>query len=165
MPLAHAQTQPSYSDLFKTVKRLSVIELNQFISQIIDWQINKMPVSDPNDEVIESAMNGTLELFNINKNNNLFNLYPVIGAQKIICDFPSSLLQKAITAMDHYVNVMGQYKYKSGHSYPYYVNVTDIEIYPDENELPSLFDLHGIAPNATNGLSSEDFVGGIRDEW
>jgi len=164
--MSHAQTQLSYNDLLKiVVERFSVIELNQFLSQVIDLQINKMPVSAHNDEVIESALNGTLEILNINKNNNLFNLYPIIGAQQIICDFPSTLLHKAIMAMDHYVNVIGQYQYQSGHPYPYYVQVTDIEIYPDENELPSLFDLQGIAPNATNGLSSEDFVRGIRDEW
>jgi hypothetical protein len=122
-------------------------------------------VFDPDDEMIESAMNGTLELLNINRKNRLFNLYPVVGATKIICDFPSTLLQKAIAAIDHYVNVVGQYKYKSGHPHPYYVKVTDIEIYPDEKELPSLFDLRGIAPNATNNLSSEDFIRERRDEW
>ncbi|TGO02296.1 hypothetical protein PN36_27270 [Candidatus Thiomargarita nelsonii] len=158
-----AQTQLTYNDLLNTVKRLSIVELNKLVSQIIELQTTKMPTHD--DEVIESAMNGTLDIFNVNKNNRLFELFPVIGTQKIICDFPSALLQKAITAIDHYVNVVGQYKYKSGHPYPYYVNVTEIEIYPDENELPSLFDLHGIAPNATKGLSSEDFVRGIRDEW
>ncbi|MDM8561129.1 hypothetical protein [Candidatus Parabeggiatoa sp. HSG14] len=165
MSIAQPQTQLLISDLLKTVERLGVIELNQFVSQVIELQINKMPASEPNDEVIESAMNGTLELLNINKNNNLFNLYPVIGCQKVICDFPTTLLQKAITAMGHYVNVVGQYKYKPGHPYPYYVNVAEIEIYPDENELPCLFDLQGIAPNASNGLSSEDFVREIRDEW
>ncbi len=160
-----AQTQVSYNDLLNIVKQLSIVELNKFVSQVLELQITKMPAHDSNDEVIESAMNGTLEILNVNKNNKLFELYPVIGTQKIICDFPSALLQKAITAIGNYVNVVGEYKYKSGHPYPYYVNVTDIEIYPDENELPSLFDLHGIAPNATNGLSSEDFVKGIRDEW
>ena len=43
--------------------------------------------------------------------------------------------------------------------------MTDIEIYPDEKELPSLFDLCGIAPNASNNLSSEDFIREMRDEW
>jgi len=122
-------------------------------------------VFEPDDEMIESSTNGTLELLNINKKNSLFNLYPVVGATKIICDFPSTLLQKAIAAIDHYVNVVGQYKYKSGQPHPYYVKVTDIEIYPDEKELPSLFDLRGIAPNASNNLSSEDFIREMRDEW
>jgi hypothetical protein len=125
----------------------------------------KGAVFEPDDEMIESSMNGTLELLNINRKNSLFNLYPVVGATKIICDFPSTLLQKAIAAIGHYVNVVGQYKYKSGHPHPYYVKVTDIEIYPDEKELPSLFDLCGIAPNATNNLSSEDFIRERRDEW
>jgi hypothetical protein len=122
-------------------------------------------VFEPDDEMIESSTNGTLELLNINKKNSLFNLYPVVGATKIICDFPSTLLQKAIAAIDHYVNVVGQYKYKYGQPHPYYVKVTDIEIYPDEKELPSLFDLRGIAPNASNNLSSEDFIREKRDEW
>lgn len=122
-------------------------------------------VVEPDDEMIESSINGTLEILNINQYNSLFNLYPVVGATKIICEFPSNLLQKAIAAIGHYVNVAGQYKYKSGDPHPYYVKVTDIEIYPDEKELPSLFDLRDIAPNATNNLSSEDFVREMRDEW
>ncbi|EDN68927.1 hypothetical protein BGP_4210 [Beggiatoa sp. PS] len=89
----------------------------------------------------------------------------MLGAQNILCDFPKTLLQKAIAAIGHYVNVAGQYHYKYEHPYPYYVKVTEIEIYPDENQLPHLFDLRGIAPNATNGLNSEDFVRERRDEW
>jgi hypothetical protein len=165
MPIVQVQTQPSYNDLFNAVKQFSVVEFNQFVSQIIEWQMNKPPTFDLNDEVIESAINGTLELLIINKKNNLFNLYPVVGAQNILCDFPKTLLQKAIAAIGHYANVVGQYHYKYEHPYPYYVKVTDIEIYPDENQLPNLFDLRGIAPNATNGLSSEDFVREMRDEW
>lgn len=128
--------------------------------------VESKTIFEPDDEIIESSMNGTLELLNINRKNNLFNLYPVVGATKIICEFPSSLLQKAIAAINHYVNVVGLYKYKYGHPHPYYVKVTDIEVYPDEKELPSLFDLRGIASsNATNNLSSEDFIREMRDEW
>ena len=165
MPSVQTQTQPSYHDLFNVIKQLNIVEFNQFVSQIIEWQMDKTKTSDLDDEIIESTMNGTFELLMINQKNNLFNLYPVVGGKKILCDFPKNLLQKAISAVDHYVSISGQYHYKYGHPYPYYVKVTEIEIYPDENQLPNLFDLRGIAPNATNGLSSEDFVRKRRNEW
>jgi len=132
-----AQTQHSYHGLLKTVEQLSLVELNECVSQVIELQIKKMPVANPDDEVVKSAVNGTLELLMANKNNNLFHLYPIVGAEKIICDFPLALLQKAIVAIGHYVNVVGLYKYQPEHPYPYYVKMIKIEIYPDKNKLPS----------------------------
>ncbi|GAF97510.1 unnamed protein product, partial [marine sediment metagenome] len=41
----------------------------------------------------------------------------------------------------------------------------NIVIHPSDNELPNLLDLEGIIPNLTNGLSSEEYVKEIRDEW
>ncbi|EDN68928.1 hypothetical protein BGP_4211 [Beggiatoa sp. PS] len=67
MPIVQAQTQPSYHDLFNVIKQLSIVELNQFVSQIIELQMDKTPTLDLDDEVIESAINGTLELLIINK--------------------------------------------------------------------------------------------------
>ncbi|MEK8016755.1 MAG: hypothetical protein VSS75_007790 [Candidatus Parabeggiatoa sp.] len=118
------------------------------------------------DEVIEESMTGTLEMLDIHAPKNKFRIYPVIGPKKVDCYFSVDLLQKAIDGVSHYVNVEGEFKYKSSSPFPYAVDVTDIEIYPDEDELPTLFNLQGIAPNATGQKRSEDFVRGIRDnEW
>ena len=40
---------------------------------------------------------------------------------------------------------------------------TFIEIYPPEDELPTIFDLRGIAPNATGDRKSEDFIRDLRN--
>lgn len=37
--------------------------------------------------------------------------------------------------------------------------------YLTDDDLPTLTSLQGIAPNATGGLSSEEFVRNLRDEW
>jgi len=118
------------------------------------------------DEIIEDSITGMLEMLNIHASKK-FHIYPVIGPKKVVCNFCGDLLeQKAIDGIKHYVNVEGDFKYKKLSPFPYVVDVKNIEIYPDEDELPSLSDLCGVAPDATNGMSSEDFIRRIRDnEW
>lgn len=117
------------------------------------------------DEIIEESMTGTLEMVDVHTRNKC-RIYPVVGPKRIDCYFSPELLPTVIAGVNHYVNVKGKFKYKSRYPFPYAVEVTHIEIYPPENELPTLFDLQGIAPNATGEINSEDFVRGMRDnEW
>jgi len=85
-------------------------------------------VFEPDDEMIESSTNGILELLNINwviyKKGQPVSLAPT---------------KDVLHSKGKCYNVVGQHKYKSGQPHPYYVKVTDIEIYPDEKELPSLY--------------------------
>lgn len=118
------------------------------------------------DEIVRGSVSGMLELLNIHAGVNRFRIYPIIGPRKIDCHFKKEELSRAIEGMNHYVKVYGELRYKRMDKYPYAVNVTDIEIYPDEESLPSIYDLKGICPQATGDLSSEDFVNRIRhDEW
>ena len=122
-------------------------------------------LDEENIEIIEESITGTLEMVDIHTRNKI-RIYPIIGSKKIDCYFPDDLLEIAKVGVNRYVNVEGKFKYKRGQPFPYEVDVTHIEIYPEENELPTLFDLQGIAPDATGDVSSEDFVRRIRDnEW
>jgi len=115
------------------------------------------------DEIAQGAVSGILEYINIHAGANRFYIYPVAGARRIDCHFPGSLLEAAIGAVNRYINVRGKVKYKKRDCFPYSVEVEDLEIFPKESELPTLFDLRGLAPDATGDLSSEEFVSRIRN--
>ncbi len=119
------------------------------------------------DEIIEDSITGMLEILDIHAREKKFYIYPIIGPKKVICKFSDDLLQqKAKEGIGHYIYVEGEFRYKKMSPFPYVVNVNDIEIYPDEDELPTLSALHGVAPNATGGISSEAFIRRIRNnEW
>lgn len=117
------------------------------------------------DEIIEESITGMLEMLDIHAWK--FRIYPIVGPKKIDCYFlDDHLQQKVISGINRYVNVEGEFRYKRFTKFPYAAQVKDIEIYPNEDELPTLSDLHGMALNATWDLSSEDFVRRLRnDEW
>lgn len=118
------------------------------------------------DEIMEESMTGMLEMLNLHGRRKMFRIYPMVGPTKVDCYFPPRLKEKSIMGMNRYVHVEGKFKYKRCFPYPYAVQVTGLEIYPDPETLPSLQELCGIAPNATGGLSSEEFVKRIHDnDW
>ncbi len=115
------------------------------------------------DELAEGSISGTLEWLNLH-NVNRFNIYPVIGPQKVVCDFTAQLRQKVKAGIDRHVRVYGQLRYKKRDNFPYAVNVSDLEILLPEEELPTLEELRGIAPDATGHISAEEFIESLRDE-
>lgn len=144
--------------------KLSYNSEDIFIPKNLATKIDDL-LGEENIEIMEESITGTLEMVDIHIRNKI-RIYPIIGAKKIDGYFPDDLLETAKAGVNRYVNVEGKFKYKRGQPFPYEVYVTYIEIYPEEDELPTLFDLQGIAPNATGGVSSEEFVRRIRDnEW
>jgi hypothetical protein len=118
------------------------------------------------DELEYGSVSGDLELINIHANVNTFRIYPIVGAKKIDCHFKKTDLQKAISGIGKYVEVHGELRSKQRDRFPYAINATEIEVFPEENELPSILDLKGIAPQATGDLASEEFVRRLRHaDW
>ncbi len=74
------------------------------------------------------------------------------------------MLAKVSRAIDKFVTISGDLKYKKWDRHPHAVEVTDIDIHEDDDKLPSIFAVRGVSPEATGELSSEDFVRKIRDE-
>jgi hypothetical protein len=128
----------------------------------IEAQIDKLIGPD---EIMRGSISGTLEYFNIHGGVNNFRIYPIVGPRKVDCHFATEMLPKALAGVTKYVNVEGELRYKSSEPFAYAINVAGIEIFPDEDQLPSLLDLRGIAPAATGDLTSEDFVRSIRAKW
>jgi len=115
------------------------------------------------DEIVEGSISGMLEWLNLH-NTSIFHIYPIIGPKKVVCTFPKRLKEKVKSAIDSHVEVYGELKYKRWGNFPYAMAVSDLDILPPDDELPTLFDLRGIAPDATGDLSSVEFVRAIRDE-
>lgn len=147
--------------LDKNVSKVRISNLN-FTIDIDKSFNNKVENIIGPDELSKGSLTGNLEWINLH-NTNSFNIYPIVGAKKVKCQFPRDLKETVISAIDRYIRVYGDLRYKSRDNFPYAMNVEDMEILPDENELPSLFDLRGIAPYATGNLSSQDFINSIRD--
>ena len=111
------------------------------------------------------AINGMLEALNIHDNRNACVIYPEIGAKKINGFFSSSDFQKILEAVGKNVTVFGQIAYKERENFPYEIKIEDIEVLPDEDQLPTLSSFIGVAPNATGDLSTQEFIRNIRNEW
>jgi hypothetical protein len=73
------------------------------------------------------------------------------------------LKEAAIGAVGQFIEVHGIIHYKAVSTFPHQIDVKKLEVLPDEEELPSIFDLKGIAPGLTGGLSSEEFAQGLKD--
>jgi hypothetical protein len=116
------------------------------------------------DDIIEGSIDGMLEWVNIH-NTNRFHIYPSIGPKKVDCTFQYKIKDKVKAGIDRQVRVYGELKYRKRDDFPYAINVSDIEILPEDDELPTLYDLRGVAPNATGDMDSAEFVRSIRDAW
>lgn len=118
------------------------------------------------DETENDVIIGRLETINIHRENK-FYIYPNVGAKKITCKFPPSLIESVRTALGKRIEVAGTVKYKSWDKYPYAITVTDIlKVYPDEKELPEFSSLLGLQEDITGDISSDEFVRALREkEW
>jgi len=118
------------------------------------------------DEFSEGTICGTLERINLH-NNARFDIFPPIGAKQVGCDFKPSLKEAVIRAVDKYVCVAGKLRYKRLENFPYAINAESIEILPPEDELPTLFDIRGMAPELTGDRSAAEFLEEIRngEDW
>ena len=109
-------------------------------------------------------MTGVLDQVDMQRGQNVFTIYPTTH-QFVTLRLPSGATARIVEAIGHYVHVYGQLKYKRRDSHPYEMLVQRIEVYPPEEELPTLEDLHGIAPDATGGCRAKSLYGTLRNEW
>jgi transcriptional regulator with XRE-family HTH domain len=112
------------------------------------------------------SISGWLDKINIHRDENVFNIYPIVGPAKgVPCKFGKALEHEAVQAVSKFVDVWGRLEYNPVDSFPQEVNVHKIEVRPDRDGLPKLADLRGVAPEATGEKLSEDFIGDLRDDW
>ena len=109
------------------------------------------------------TVEGRLEFLNIHANQNMFRIYSAVPPEKVNCFFPPDKIEEAREALGRKIRVLGELIYPKGNDFPRDVRVETIELLPDDDDLPSLMDLRGIAPDITGDLSSEEFVRTLRD--
>lgn len=117
------------------------------------------------EQAVRGTVDGRLEAINLHGGRNVFTIYPLVGPTRVVCRFPARLGDEAIKAIGHRVSVSGELKYREGAPFPHAVDVRELEQIPPNSELPTIFDLRGIAPKATEDRSSEDFVRTVRNAW
>lgn len=113
----------------------------------------------------EGSITGKLDAINLHTFPNSFTVYPPVRLPKLKCVFPKELREDAVRAVDRYVQVYGRMKFKKRDSFPYEMQVREIEVFRPSEELPTLRSLRGIAPDATGGKTATDFIRDNRENW
>jgi hypothetical protein len=116
------------------------------------------------DERERDELVGRVERVDIH-NKNSFDIYPVIGPERVRCNAPKRLQAQIVAAIGKYVSVEGIALYRKDSPFPYAMKVEDIFPRRPDDELPTMRSLHGVAPDATDGLSGEEFVRKLRNEY
>ena len=76
------------------------------------------------------------------------------------------MLNDAIAGINNFVRISGELYFKKSEKFPHLIRVSAIEVLPEKSDSPSLLSLRGIASGALKGLTSADYVEGIRNgEW
>ena len=148
------------SMLDKNVSDIKIINSNRVFDINENFTEKVIDIIGP-DEIIEGSMSGMLEWINLH-NTHTFHIYPEVGPKKLNCNFHKELRPTVISAIDKHVRVYGELRYKKRDKYPYAINVKEIETLPDENELPTLASLRGIAVNQT-GMDANGLIRWLRD--
>jgi hypothetical protein len=115
------------------------------------------------DVLRDGSIEGMLEAIYLHNKANKFYIFPTVGPSKVVCHFSDDMMSGAIAAINRYVRVSGQLKFKERGFFPHEVEVEEMKVHPYESDLPTLVSLRGLAPNATGKLDSVDFIRSIRD--
>jgi hypothetical protein len=111
------------------------------------------------------SVRGRLEAINLHAGANNFRIYPIVGPRKIVCRFLPDQMDLAIASVNEMVKVTGVRHFKENASFPFSIDVSNLEPLLPNDQLPKLSQLRGAAPHATGDMKSEDFVRQLRDAW
>lgn len=135
----------------------SVVLSEKIADAIVEFQADQ--------EECSTTVEGMLERVNVHDDANVFTIYPDVGPTRILCKLPESLAEKGIGAIRRRVAVSGVARFRKFAPFPHEIAAENLEVYELEADLPTFDSVLGIAPHATGDLSSEEFIGRVRDEW
>lgn len=153
------QTLESYKKLGELLEKKSVTHLE------ISDQRSKTPVSIDRtfnarvdkiigpDETSFGSVTGQLEVINLH-NQNVFSVYPRIGPGKVYCKFDQALRPTVIESIDKKVTVFGKLRYKQRESFPYSVDVYDLQIEKEPFDIDTSIWISGASLSSSGGLTS-----------
>ncbi len=150
--------------LRKHVKSIEIKRNGQKLAVTKQLEVNIEKVLEKHLYINKGTITGYLDTLNVHKTDQ-FHIYPPIGPTKICCNFNEELLPKIKEGIKKYVNVLGTMHYRENEAFPFKIDAEDIEVYPPENELPTLESIKGMAPEVTGDLDPVDFVKKLREEY
>ena len=138
---------------------------NVHIWKLDDAFRSKLAQARSADDIQINTIDGKLEAIDIHgkRTFKIFTWAPSIASVK--CAFPKEMLEQVTGALGKWVSVSGECHNRPDAIMPHEIHVHKIEVLPPSKDLPTLSDLRGIAPGATGGKSSEQFVRELRDKW
>lgn len=150
----------------KRISEIAIFREGGEVNYLTDFSSNIEKIKG-NDEFEYGSYSGMLDAINIH-NQNIFYIYRSTHSPKLKCSFSEELKDRAIAAIGKYVTICGIKKFLPNieDDIPYEMFVKEIDIHPDEDKLPTLRELKGISSSGIpNGMSSETFIRGMRNEW
>lgn len=112
---------------------------------------------------LTGSVEGRMEYVNIHGGQNKFRIYSKIPPEQVFCSFSTDKMEEAREALGRKVRIFGELTYPRASNFPKAVEVETIELLPEDDELPKLMDLRGIASDIIGELSSEEHVRNLRD--
>ena len=156
----------AYREITEPVtKHALVVEINpgkhgvlidRHFSQVLDAVIGK-------DETSYGSISGKMEGIHLHSKNR-FQLYPIVGAKRVVGRFRRKARQRFIAGVGEYVTVFGRLRYKTWDRYPYAIWADDIQVH-HVGDVPTLKELKGVSPEATGSISAQEYIDRLRDEY
>jgi hypothetical protein len=107
------------------------------------------------------SFSGRLEYINAHRGCKC-RIYPRSGPSYVECRFGPELLPQMAAGLKRSVTVSGTLYYLGFQAFPYRIDAEEVVVHPPERELPTIWELWGLAPDVTEGERVEDYVRGLR---
>jgi hypothetical protein len=109
----------------------------------------------------ESTIIGDLDSVTVHKGNE-FRVWEEVSGNPVRCRFREDQFEQVREALGKRVRVEGTVK-SNTQGNPIAITVHRIEIYPREEDLPSIQDISGLVPDLTGRLSLKEYMKALRD--
>ena len=109
------------------------------------------------------SVGGVVEQLDVH-GKHTFVLFPPVPGNEVKCSFRPEDFEKVRAAVNRNVTVYGLLHYGRGQSFPVKAIMDDIEIEPDDSDLPDLLDMEGMLEGEGIGESTH-VIRSLRDEW
>jgi len=106
------------------------------------------------------SVEGTLEMISIHREPR-FNIYHAISLRAVKCSLPENLRERVASTLGRRVVASGLISYNAKDE-PISVKLEELMVIPTEDELPSIEDFIGSAPDFTGDMTTGEYIWSIR---
>ena len=109
------------------------------------------------------AVEGRLELASLPGEGRCFNVCHGVTGVAVKCELPREMENELVPNLGSIVTVSGLVSYNATGE-PISVAVDRIRAFEEENTLPSIHDMIGLAPDITGELTTEEYIRELRGD-